>query len=120
MRFFKRNEVADSKFTFRDVTTGENIDLDSAQYTLVYYDGPNEVEVVALTTLNKVAGKIGEYVCSWEIPEAAIENETYFVTASGVHPIEGTTLSKEDFYRVVPDNFFPGSAGGMTAKFTKP
>jgi hypothetical protein len=121
MRFFKRGETVDSKFTFRDVVTDEAIDVDDAQYTITYYDGPNEIEVVALTSLTKISGKTGEYICSWEIPDTAIENETYFVTASGVHPIRTTPLSLDDMFRVIPITYFGDvSNGGMTAKFTKP
>jgi hypothetical protein len=121
MRFFKRGEIADSKFTFRDVVTGEAIDVNTPQYTIVYYDGPNEIEVVALSALSKVLGKIGQYVCSWEISDTAIENETYFVTAYGTHPVRATLLTVDDMFRVIPISYFGDiSNGGMTAKFTKP
>ena len=123
MRFFKRGEIADSKFTFLDQSTGEPIDVNNAQYTIAYFDGPTEMLVVPTTPLDKLSGKIGEYVCSWEIPVSAIENETYFVTATGVHPVDGSKTNIEDFYRVLPDSFFSGGgsgAGGMVIKFTKP
>lgn len=121
MRFFKREETVDLKFTFRDVVTGEAIDVNTPQYRIVYYDGPNEIEVVALTDLTKISGKAGEYICSWEIPETTIENETYFATASGVHPVRATPLTVDDAFRVIPITYFGNvSNGGMTAKFTKP
>ncbi|MDD5649616.1 MAG: hypothetical protein PHF86_04250 [Candidatus Nanoarchaeia archaeon] len=120
MRFFKRNEIAVSKFIFRDILTGEAIDVDNAQYSIVYYAGPTENIVVATTVLDKLAGRTGEYVCSWEIPGTALENETYFVRATGTHPINLTNLVLEDFYRVLTETYFPGSNGGMVVKFTKP
>lgn len=121
MRFFKRNEIAISKFIFRDIVTGEAINVSNAQYSIVYYVGSTENIVVAETPLDALAGKTGEYVCSWEIPESAIENETYFVRATGTHPINSSQIVLEDFYRVIAESFFPGSStGGMTIKFTKP
>lgn len=121
MRFFKRNETAVSKFIFKDVVTGEVIDVDDAEYTIVYYDGALETEVVPLSSLIKLDGKTGEYICFWEIPEDAVENETYFVKATGVHLINETVLVLEDFYRIVSEMFFPGNgSGGMVIKFTKP
>jgi len=123
MRFFKRGEIADSKFTFLDLTTGEPIDVNNAQYNITYFDGPTEVEVVTWAPLIKIAGKIGEYMCYWEIPGTMPENETYFVTATGIHPVDGTKTNTEDFYRVLPASFFSGGgggAGGLVIKFTKP
>jgi hypothetical protein len=124
MRFFKRGEIADSKFTFLDLTTGEPIDVNNAQYNIVYFDGPIEVEVVAWSPLDKLVGKVGEYVCAWEIPGTVPEDETFFITATGVHPIDGSKTNIEDFYRVLPASFFTGGggggAGGMVIKFTKP
>jgi hypothetical protein len=124
MRFFKRGETADSKFTFLDMSTGEPIDVNNAQYNIVYYDGPNEIELVPWTPLDKLTGKVGEYVCSWEIPDTVPENETYFITATGLHPVDNSKTNIEDFYRVLPDSFFSGGgsggAGGMVIKFTKP
>lgn len=122
MRFFKRGEEADSKFTFEDISTGQPIDVNSAQYNIVYYVGPTEVTVVPWTPLTKLSGKIGEYVCSWDIPFTVPEDETYFVTATGVHPVDGTLTNIEDFYRVLPESFFSGGgggSGGMVIKFTK-
>lgn len=123
MRFFKRGEIADSKFTFLDMSTGEPVDVNDAQYNIVYFDGPTEIEVVTWTPLDKLPGKIGEYVCSWEIPGTVPENETYFVTAKGIHPVDNSTTNIEDFYRVLPESFFSGGGGGpggMVIKFTKP
>jgi len=122
MRFFKRGETADCKFTFLDMTTGEPMDVNDAQYNIVHYSGPLEIEDVLFTPLDKLTGKIGEYVCSWEIPTNAIENETYYITATGIHPIDGSKTNIEDFFRVLPQNFFSGGggSGGMSIKFTKP
>lgn len=121
MRFFKRNEIASSKFIFRDILTGEAIDVYNAEYSIVYYSGIVENEIISSTSLEHITGKVGEYVCSWEIPENVIENETYFIRATGTHPVNATVLVIEDFYRVVTETFFPGdSSGGMVIKFTKP
>lgn len=121
MRFFKRNEVATSKFIFRDILTGEALDVNNAQYSIVYYTSSTENIVVATTLLDKLTGKTGEYVCSWEIPSDALENETYFVRATGIHPVNSTVLVIEDFYRVITDTYFPSTgSGGMVVRFTKP
>jgi hypothetical protein len=120
MRFFKRNEIATSKFNFKDILTGEEIDVVDPQYTIVYYTGATENSIVALTALDKIAGKTGEYVCSWEIPENALENETYFIRAQGTHPTNSTQLVLEDFYRVVSETYFPGASGSMVVRFSKP
>ena len=120
MRFFKYGETADSKFTFLDPLTNQPIDINSAQYTIVHYNGATEVIDVSTTSLTKLTGKTGEYVCSWLIPGTVPENETYFVIATGER-FDHTVAHMEDFYRVVPENFFPGSGGlGMSIKFTKP
>ena len=67
MRFFKRNEIASTKIIFRDILTGEAIDVDNPLYTIIYYSGVVENEVVSSTVLT-TTGNTGEYVCSWEIP----------------------------------------------------
>ena len=121
MRFFKLGETVDSKFTFLDQTTGEAVDVTNPQYNIVYFDGPVEIEVVTWSTLTKLPGKTGEYVCSWEIPLTVPENETYFVTAKGTY--DGATTVIEDFYRILPEDFFSGggdSVTGLVIKFTKP
>ena len=121
MRFFKRGEIADSKFTFLDITTGDPVDVTNPRYNIAYFDGPVEIEVVSFAPLNKLPGKIGEYVCAWEIPLTVPEEETYFVTAKGEY--DGSTTNIEDFYRVLPESFFSGGAGGvggLVIKFTKP
>ena len=121
MRFFKRGETADSKFTFLDMTTGDPVDVTNPRYNIVYFLGPVEVEVVTWTPLDKLPGRIGEYVCSWLIPGSVPEEETYFVTAKGEY--DGSTTNIEDFYRVLPESFFSGGGGGtggLVIKFTKP
>ena len=123
MRFFKRGETADSKFTFLDSETNEPIDILDPLYKLTYFDGPTEIDIIAETTLAKVAGEVGVYIVNWLIPNDAIEDETYFVTATGTHPVDGATTVIEDFYRVLPASFFSGGgggSGGIVAKFTKP
>lgn len=123
MRFFKRGDTADSEFIFIDGSTNQPIDVNNPTYKIVHYDGPTEVEDVASTTLPKVTGETGVYVATWDIPLSVPDNETYFVRAEGDHPIEGTTTTLEDFYRVVPDSYFNGGSGsgtGLVAKFTKP
>ena len=123
MRFFKRGEVADSKFTFLDSEDNQPLDIDDPKYKIAYFDGPTEIIVVPETTLTKVAGSIGEYIVNWTIPTNAVENETYFVTATGIHPVDNTITVIEDFYRVLPASFFGGGGSGGTiglvAKFTK-
>ena len=119
MRFFKRGETAVSRFIFRDFISNEPIDVENPQYDIVYHSNGDEIEVVELSDLQKVEGKIGIYICSWEIPEIAIENTTYFVTGYGVNQVRETNLIVEDMYRVLPITFFGDvSNGGITAKFS--
>lgn len=121
MRFFKRNETAYSKFVFKDVVTGEAVDVINPQYSIVYYSGTTEQIVVPVANLSRLSDSIGEYVCAWDIPADAIENITYFVKAKAEHPTNGTTLVLEDFYRVISEMFFGNSSSsGMVIKFTKP
>jgi len=123
MRFFKRGETADSKFVFLDSETNEPIDVKEQTYRIVHYDGPTEIIDVPETSLDPVAGRIGHYVVNWEIPMAIAEYETYFVYATGKHVADDTITVIEDFYRVVPADFFGGGGGGgagLTIKFTKP
>ena len=115
MRFFQLGETADSKFIFLD-STNQPVNVTSPQYTIVYYNGATEVTVVPLSVLTLIAGKTGEYISSWTIPLTVPENETYFVIATGVRP-DLTHAIQEDFYRVLPKDFF---GLGMTVKFTKP
>lgn len=123
MRFFKRLETADSHFTFLDTATNQPIDINDPRFTVVYYDGPVEVSIIPYTTMTKLPGKIGEYIVNWEIPGNALENETYFVYATGIHPVDLTMTIIEDFYRVVAADFFGGGSGGsgsgLQIKFTK-
>jgi len=122
MRFFKRGETADSKFTFLDSETNEPIDILTPLYKITHFSGADEIIDVAEITMQKVIGDVGVYIVNWLIPNDAIENETYFVTAKGVHPTDATITVIEDFYRVLPASFFSGGggAGGIVAKFTKP
>jgi len=124
MRFFQRGETADSKFTFLDSETNEPIDINDPKYKISYFNGAVENIVIPETTMTKVSGTIGEYIVNWTIQSSAPENETYFVTATGIHPTDGTITNIEDFYRVLPADFFAGGSGpgggGIVAKFTKP
>lgn len=124
MRFFQRGEQADTKFIFLDDQTLEPIDVNDAAYRIVRYSGTSEIELVAETPLVHITGKVGHYVCYWDIPLSVPENETYFVYGTGTHPVTGTPTTLEDFYRVLPQNYFGGGGGsggsGLTIKFTKP
>ena len=124
MRFFQRGEVADSKFTFLDSETNEPIDVNDPKYKIAYFTGAVENVLIPETAMTKVTGSTGEYIVNWTIPGSVPENETYFVTATGIHPTDGTTTVIEDFYRVLPADFFSGGGGagtgGLVAKFTKP
>jgi hypothetical protein len=121
MRFFQRGEEVDSKFTFLDNTTGEQIDIINGSYRIVHYVGPVEVIDVNQTPLYKVPSRVGEYLVNWDIPSNAPENETYFVIATGTNPVDNSYTLIEDFFRVLPNNFFSGGngSGGMSIKFTK-
>lgn len=121
MRFFQRGETADSKFTFLDDSTNEPIDVNDPKYKISHFDGPTEIVDVAETAMTKVASSTGEYIVNWTIPNTIPENETYFVTATGIHPTTNAKTVIEDFFRVLPANFFSGGGGtGLVAKFTKP
>ena len=124
MRFFQRLETADSKFTFLDSEDSQPIDVNNPSYHIVHYNGPVEIIDIPETPLTKVVGRTGEYIANWSIPGTVQENETYFVVATGTHPTDGTITTLEDFYRVLPANFFSGGGGGGTGglviKFTKP
>jgi hypothetical protein len=123
MRFFQRGETVPSKFTFIDSVTLEEIDIDTPTYRIVHYDHTSGAEVIDVpdAPLIKIAARTGEYICNWLIPMDAAENETYFVTARGTHPVEHTSTVLEDFYRVLPAAFFAGgsSSSGLVIKFTK-
>lgn len=124
MRFFQRGETADSKFTFLDSETNEPIDVNDPKYKITHFNGPIEVIDIAEVVMTKVAAEIGVYIVNWTIPPTAPENETYFVTATGIHPTDNTITVIEDFFRVLPADFFTGGGGGpgagIVAKFTKP
>ena len=82
----------------------------------------NKIETLNTIQNNGKGIRSVVYIVNWLIPNDAIENETYFVTAKGVHPTDATITVIEDFYRVLPASFFSGGggAGGIVAKFTKP
>jgi len=126
MRFFQRGETADSKFTFLDAETNEPVDVDNPVYKITYFDGAIEMFVVNETAMTKVSGATGVYVVNFLIPGTIPENETLYVTAKGIHPVDGVITEIEDFYRILPPDFFSGGGGGggggggLVAKFTKP
>ena len=123
MRFFQRGEVADTKVTFLDSEDNQPMDVDSPTYRIAHFEGPVEVVDVTDSVLTKVVGRVGEYIINWDIPLTALENETYFVTATGIHPVDLTITIIEDFFRVLPRNFFAGGIGGgsgIVAIFSKP
>jgi len=113
MRTFKRGDTADSRFIFIDVNTREPIDVLSPVYNIVHFESNTEFVDVPSTALTRVG--LGEYLASWTIPDTAAENETYFVTASGTHPTQGTNTEIEDSYNVASAAFF----SNMVVKFTK-
>ncbi len=119
MRFFKVTEEVDSRFIFLDSESNQPIDVLNPQYTITHYNANVETVDVPLTALTRL--NTGEYIMNWLVPVTAQQNETYFVTASGTHPIFQTTTILEDFFRVVSEDFFPGSGGiGLVIKFAKP
>ena len=123
MRFFKRGETVDTKFVFLDSATNEPIDVTNATYRIVHYDNAAEVIDVAESALTSVTGRVGHYIVNWDVPMNVPEFETYFVYATGTHVSDGTITQIEDFFRVVPADFFTGGSGGgagLTIKFTKP
>lgn len=113
MRQFRRGDIADSRFTFIDVNTEEPIDVLNAMYTICHFVNNSKVIDVASTPL--VHTDVGEYVSNWVIPDTAAENETYYVTASGTHPVDATIAEIEDSYMVVPSSIY----SDMVVKFTK-
>jgi hypothetical protein len=123
MRFFKKSETVDSHFTFLDSFTGIPIDVLNPIYRIVHYEGAVEIVDVDNSPLQKIVNRTGEYVCNWEIPTTAIEEETYFIIATGTHPTDQTFTLIEDFFRILPINFFGNGngngPGGMNIKFTK-
>lgn len=123
MRFFQRGEQVDSRITFLDDETNEPIDVNDPIYRITHYVGPVEEIDVPDSPMQKLTGRTGAYIVNWTIPTTVPENETYYVTATGIHPTNGGTTIAEDFFRVLPSNFFSGGGGtasGLVAKFTKP
>ena len=123
MRFFRRGETVDSRFTFLDSETNEPIDINNPLYKISHFVGPTQIIDVAETTITKVAAETGQYIVNWVIPNDALEDETYYITATGVHPVDNSITVLEDFFRIISEGTFgPGGGGGgrIVAKFTKP
>jgi hypothetical protein len=124
MRFFKRGETVDTRFIFIEPSTGEPIDVLSPTYKITHYNGPIEVVDVQPTSLVQyhTPNVVGQYVATWIIPNTAQENETYYVTGTGISPLDRSSVMAEDFFRVLSQNYFGGGSGGnggMNIKFTK-
>ena len=124
MRFFRRGETVDSRFIFLDSETNEPIDINTPLYKITHFEGPTQVIDVPEGAITKVAGETGQYIVNWVIPNDAIEDETYYITATGIHPTDSTLTVLEDFFRIVSEATFGGGGGGglgrLVAKFTKP
>jgi len=113
MRTFKRGDTVESRFIFIDTNTREPIDVTSPVYDIVHFQSGAKIVDVVSTALTHYG--TGEYVSTWIVPGTAAENETYFVTASGIHPVQGTSTEIEDSFIVAPSNAF----SNMVVKFTK-
>jgi len=113
MRQFRRGDIADSRFVFIDVNTEEPINVINTSCSISHF--VNNVKIIDATGLSLVNTSIGEYIFSWQIPNNAVENETYYVVATGEHPVDGTIAEIEDSYFIVPSSMF----SDMIVKFTK-
>lgn len=120
MNFYKRGDTADVKFVFLDSATNEPMDVNSPEYRIVHYELGQEVVDVAYTAMEKVTGRIGEYLVHWNIPNNVPENETYFVYGTGIHPIDLTDTLIEDSFKVMPPEYFSGDGQGLVIRFTHP
>jgi hypothetical protein len=112
---YKRNEIADFEFIFLDAVTNEPIDITSPVYTISRFNSNVEIIVVPSTSLTRFG--VGKYVTSWTIPPTVVF-DTYFVRASGLHPVTGTTTILEESFKVVSDDYF-SQTSGLVIKFTK-
>jgi hypothetical protein len=113
MRQFRRGDIADSRFIFIDVNTEEPIDVLNASYTICHF--VNNVKTVDVVSTPLVHISTGEYTSNWTIPDTVPENETYYVTATGTHPVDTTICEIEDSYMVVPASIY----SDMVVKFVK-
>ena len=114
---YKPGETADFEFIFLDAVTNEPVDIINAQYTIVYYVSNVEQVIIPASSLTRVEN--GTYVASWKIPLSA-SLDTYFVRATGLHPVWMTDTVLEEAFKVVPRDYFGGgSQHGLVIKFTK-
>jgi hypothetical protein len=118
MAIYKRNDTASFEFLFIDANTNEPINVTDPVYSITYFNGSAEVVVVASTSMVHIG--IGQYAVSWLIPPTAVVNQTYFVHASGVHPIDLTDTTLDETFQIFADDYFGTSTGGgLIIKFTK-
>jgi hypothetical protein len=113
MRTYVPGDTVESRFIFIDVNTREPIDVNSPTFTIIHFNGATKV--IDLTATSLAHYDTGEYLATWLIPLTAAMNETYFITASGIHPTQGTNTEIEDSFLVVPSTVF----SNMVVKFTK-
>jgi hypothetical protein len=113
--FYKLGEEADFEFIFLDATTNQPIDVNSPTYQIVYF--VSEVEQIVVPTTSLVHVSTGTYTAAWVIPMTAVF-DTYFVRATGIHPVSLTNTVLEDSFKIVADDYFSQSSG-LIIKFTK-
>jgi hypothetical protein len=113
---YKRNDTVEAKFVFLDAQTNEPIDILNPQYRIVYYVNNQEIVLVDETTLVKITPRIGEYLVTYQIASDALENETYYIYATGNHPIDNSNAQLEYEYRVVSTSFF-GKSNSLNVIF---
>lgn len=113
---YKRNDTASFEFTFIDAVTNQPIDVNSPMYTITYYDGYSEVIVVPSALMTHV--NTGVYAVDWVIPPTAVLS-TYFVHATGIHPISAATTTLDETFQILSDDYFGSGASGLVVKFTK-
>jgi hypothetical protein len=115
MSLYKLGEEADFEFIFIDATTNQPIDVDTPTYQIVYY--VSEVAQIVVPTTSLVRVGVGTYTVAWVIPMDAVF-DTYFVQATGVHPVLQTSTVIEESFQIVADDYF-GQSSGLVIKFTK-
>ena len=113
---YKRNDTANFEFTFIDAVTNQPIDINSPVYTITYFNGTSEIVVVPSAAMTHVA--TGVYAVEWIIPPTAVYN-TYFVHASGVHPVTATSTTLDETFQIFADEYFGSGGSGLVVKFTK-
>jgi len=117
MSIYKRNDTASFEFTFIDAVTNEPIDILSPLYTITYFDGFSEIVVVPSSIMTHV--NTGVYAVEWVIPPTATLS-TYFVHATGIHPVNNTTTTLDESFQIFSDDYFGSSSNsGLVVKFTK-